>query len=305
MIDVRDEANYNVFHLVGATSAPLETVPEIIPALLTEPANTLFVVMSNDETLATEAWRTLVAESVPNAYIPAGGINNWLDTFGDDGVQAAVFNATGDETLRHPFTGGRVRAPGGQPDPHAVHVEYVPKVEMKLKPRAQRRRVRVDAQILRDVLATLHRYAVGVIEKSRPNQRNGGRLMNPLSNHQAGMAQHHEYETLTVARGTPPQAEGDATVWNRHFDPGASSVCISAAQSYRAESNRSEHVQDAEAEHPQRVLGFLRQSGRRMIQGCQTSHTLPTRAGPGVSVTSPGSQPDGVTSPVARMRGTP
>ena len=134
MIDVRDEANYNVLHLVGATSAPLETVPEIIPALLTEPANTLFVVMSNDETLATEAWRTLVAESVPNAYILAGGINNWLDTFGDDGVQAAVFNATGDETLRHPFTAAVGSAhPAANPDPHAVHVEYVPKVEMKLK----------------------------------------------------------------------------------------------------------------------------------------------------------------------------
>ncbi|MCB0073664.1 MAG: rhodanese-like domain-containing protein, partial [Caldilineaceae bacterium] len=134
MIDVRDEANYNVFHLVGATSTPLETVPEIIPALLTEPANTLFVVMSNDETLATEAWRTLVAESVPNAYILAGGINNWLDTFGDDGVQAAVFNATGDETLRHPFTAAVGSAhPAANPDPHAVHVEYVPKVEMKLK----------------------------------------------------------------------------------------------------------------------------------------------------------------------------
>ncbi|MCB0161923.1 MAG: rhodanese-like domain-containing protein, partial [Caldilineaceae bacterium] len=134
MIDVRDEANYNVFHLVGATSAPLETVPEMIPALLTEPANTLFVVMSNDETLATEAWRTLVAESVPNAYILAGGINNWLDTFGDDGVQAAVFNATGDETLRHPFTAAVGSAhPAANPDPHAVHIEYVPKVEMKLK----------------------------------------------------------------------------------------------------------------------------------------------------------------------------
>ncbi|MEZ4581348.1 MAG: hypothetical protein R3A10_06825 [Caldilineaceae bacterium] len=103
-------------------------MPEIIPALLTEPANTLFVVMSNDETLATEAWRTLVAESVPNAYIPAGGINNWLDTFGDDGVQAAVFNATGDETLRHPFTAAVGSAhPAANPIPMPCMSSMCPK----------------------------------------------------------------------------------------------------------------------------------------------------------------------------------
>lgn len=134
MLDVRDEANYNVFHLVGAKLTPLDSVPDLIPTLLTEPANTLFVVMSNDEALATEAWRTLVAESVPNVYILEGGINNWLDTFGDSSVNAAVFNASGDETLRHAFTAAVGSAhPAANPDPHAVHVEYVPKVEMKLK----------------------------------------------------------------------------------------------------------------------------------------------------------------------------
>ena len=54
----------------------------MIPELLREPAaNTVYVVMSNDEVAATEAWKVLVAESVSNVYILEGGVNNWIKTF--------------------------------------------------------------------------------------------------------------------------------------------------------------------------------------------------------------------------------
>jgi rhodanese-related sulfurtransferase len=91
-LDVRSEADYNLYHLEDAVNVPLERLEEIIPTLLTEPpANTVFIVMSNDETAAVEAWKTLVASAVPNAYILEGGINNWIAFFGrDDATLQAV-----------------------------------------------------------------------------------------------------------------------------------------------------------------------------------------------------------------------
>jgi hypothetical protein len=44
--------------------------------------NTVLVLVSNDETAATEAWKVVVAESVQNLYILEGGVNNWLALFG-------------------------------------------------------------------------------------------------------------------------------------------------------------------------------------------------------------------------------
>ena len=85
MLDVRPESDYNLYHLNGALNVPLDKLPSIIPDLLTEPpANSVFVLMSNDETAATEAWKQLVASSVPNVYILEGGINNWIAFFGEN-----------------------------------------------------------------------------------------------------------------------------------------------------------------------------------------------------------------------------
>ena len=85
MLDVRPESDYNLYHLNSALNVPLYELPGIIPDLLTEPpANSVFVLMSNDETAATEAWKQLVASSVPNVYILEGGINNWIAFFGEN-----------------------------------------------------------------------------------------------------------------------------------------------------------------------------------------------------------------------------
>ena len=84
MLDVRDEVDFNLFHILDARHVPQENLPEIIADLHFEPENTVFVVMSNEETGATNAWKMLVAESVPNVYLLEGGINNWIATFGDD-----------------------------------------------------------------------------------------------------------------------------------------------------------------------------------------------------------------------------
>ena len=84
-IDVRDESDYNLYHIEGAVNVPAERIEEIVPVLLSEPpANTVYILMSNDETAAVEAWKVLVASTVPNVYILEGGVNNWIAFFGKE-----------------------------------------------------------------------------------------------------------------------------------------------------------------------------------------------------------------------------
>ena len=104
MLDVRDEADFNLFHLRGARRLPLDQVETVVPELLAHAApNRVIVVLGNDETAATTAWKTLVAEAIPNVYILEGGLNNWLGTFGQDdpGIQPAP--AAPAEALRYTF----------------------------------------------------------------------------------------------------------------------------------------------------------------------------------------------------------
>jgi len=84
-LDVRTEADYNLYHIEGAVNVPAERITEVIPVLLSEPpANSVFIVMSNDETAAVKTWKTLVASTVPNVYILEGGVNNWIAFFGKE-----------------------------------------------------------------------------------------------------------------------------------------------------------------------------------------------------------------------------
>ncbi len=84
LIDVRSETDYDTFHILDSVRVPLEDIEAYSRDLiLRADASTLFVVLSNDETAATEAWKILIAESVPNVYVLQGGINNWLATFSD------------------------------------------------------------------------------------------------------------------------------------------------------------------------------------------------------------------------------
>jgi hypothetical protein len=48
MLDVRDEVDYNLFHILDARRIPLGVLPSIIEELHLEPANAVFVTMSND-----------------------------------------------------------------------------------------------------------------------------------------------------------------------------------------------------------------------------------------------------------------
>lgn len=132
LLDVRSEADYNRFHLLDARHLPLTEVASAADELLAEPTNTVYVVMSNDETAATAAWKTLVAASVPNIYILGGGINGWLAYFSGEEISAnALPAAAADDTLRYTFAaalGSRHPAANPNRDLYAER-EYEKKVQ--------------------------------------------------------------------------------------------------------------------------------------------------------------------------------
>lgn len=135
MLDVRDEADYNLFHILDARHVPLAQIADITTDLRAEPANTVTIVMSNDEAAATEAWKVLRAESVPSTYILEGGINNWIHTFGDEEFLAShAAGSVGDDQLAYTF--GAALGAGyafAEPNPHNFELVYTPKVELEIK----------------------------------------------------------------------------------------------------------------------------------------------------------------------------
>jgi rhodanese-related sulfurtransferase len=136
--DVRPEAEYNLFNIRGSENVPLEELPTVIPELHARQAlNTVFVVAGNDEQAATDAWKLLAAESVPNSYILEGGINGWLATFAADepSIQPLTSQqALAADSLRYSFPaalGDRYDA--AAPNPHVWELEYLPKVQLERK----------------------------------------------------------------------------------------------------------------------------------------------------------------------------
>ena len=136
MIDVRNENDYNLFHLLDAQHILPEDIPQKIEDFHLEPANTVFVVMSNDETATTEVWKTLTAESVPNVYILEGGINNWLDTFSTEieNEFCGEQKSAKDDHLKYEFSAALGSGcPAAYPDADKFTLEFTPKIELELK----------------------------------------------------------------------------------------------------------------------------------------------------------------------------
>jgi rhodanese-related sulfurtransferase/uncharacterized membrane protein (DUF485 family) len=161
-LDVRPEADYNLFHLTDARRVEpgsLENpsgLEELAKELQTVPANTVFILMSNGETAATEAWKVLSAESVPNLYILEGGVNNWLAHFagGDPHISLApgvdsdhpnpcAWLRGGATPLEQPAlldplcfefsVAAGARYPAAYPDPSHFKLQYIPKIELQLQ----------------------------------------------------------------------------------------------------------------------------------------------------------------------------
>ena len=137
MLDVRSESDYNIFHLLDAVHIPLEEISDHIDEFHMEPANTVFVVISNDEIASTEAWKILTAEAVPNVYILDGGINQWLDTFGtpyEKEFCAGLKDEYSLDELKYDFTAALgSECPAAYPDHEEFHLDYTPKMKLELK----------------------------------------------------------------------------------------------------------------------------------------------------------------------------
>jgi uncharacterized protein len=105
MLDVRDESDFNRFHLADAQRIDRSALAAGEPAKI-DPKDVI-VVMSNDEAQAEEAWKRLAVRPSSNAYILAGGLNRWLDVFANEtaNVPGPKAAAAGDDTLRHAIHG--------------------------------------------------------------------------------------------------------------------------------------------------------------------------------------------------------
>jgi len=134
IFDVRDESDWNQFHLADAERVPLDALPAQRERLRALSDNAVLVLVSNDEILATEAWKHLMVIARPNAYILAGGLNQWLTLYAGSEAQGGR-EARPDGTLRHRFElalGARHAA--ARPDEHAVpRREYTPRVQLMKK----------------------------------------------------------------------------------------------------------------------------------------------------------------------------
>ena len=134
-LDVRDERYYNQFHLRSAVHVPLDSVQEKAREFQFELANTVFVIMSNDEVAATEAWKILKAESVPNIYILEGGINNWLNTYAGNTLsdEDKVSNRQAGQLAYRFNAATGSRHPAAEPNPNFLDLDYEPKIILELK----------------------------------------------------------------------------------------------------------------------------------------------------------------------------
>jgi len=135
LIDVRNERDWNLFHLRGAQHIPLDGLLEYRQRFAKLPENGVIVFVSNDERDATEAWKLVMANAQrPNAYILAGGLNRWLGEYAQPRSGAkSVEQAGEEETLRYPMTWALgARHPASLPDQHAVQThEFTKRVKLQ------------------------------------------------------------------------------------------------------------------------------------------------------------------------------
>jgi rhodanese-related sulfurtransferase len=137
MIDVRPEADYNLFHIRNAVNIPNEQLKTHVPGFLATAApNAVYVVASNGEDLSTKAWKTLAAEGVQNVYILEGGVNNWIAYFGkDDPGIKKIDSSVSAEQLQFNLPsalGDRYQCADPSPIEYE-NLEFIPKIQLQLK----------------------------------------------------------------------------------------------------------------------------------------------------------------------------
>jgi rhodanese-related sulfurtransferase len=84
LIDLRDEHDFNLFHVGGARRIDPATLTRatVLKDFLALPASAVTFLMGNGEAQAVTAWKELKAAGVGNLYVVEGGVNRWLELYG-------------------------------------------------------------------------------------------------------------------------------------------------------------------------------------------------------------------------------
>jgi rhodanese-related sulfurtransferase len=100
ILDVRDEHDFNLFHLGGARRFDPSSVldPEAVKPLLDQPASTVTFLVGDGEAKALSTYKALKAAGVPNLYVIEGGLNRWLELYHVPECVAERAVSTGDPT---------------------------------------------------------------------------------------------------------------------------------------------------------------------------------------------------------------
>ncbi len=136
IVDLREERDWNLFHLYDAEHMNIQQVIANYKELAALSGNTALIFVSNDEELATNAWKKTMAQGGANAYILEGGINHWIEVYGEHLHQfEAKTEAKGDMDYRLPLAYG-LHHEAANPDPHHdTHREFESKVKLVKKVR--------------------------------------------------------------------------------------------------------------------------------------------------------------------------
>jgi rhodanese-related sulfurtransferase len=90
VLDLRDERDFNLFHIGGSHRASLADLEatERLKTLLDAPPTTVTFLVGTGEASALKAWKHLTAQGVPNLYVVDGGVNRWLERYPVDACVA-------------------------------------------------------------------------------------------------------------------------------------------------------------------------------------------------------------------------
>jgi len=80
LVDVRDEASYNKFHLPGAVNIPLEKILSEESLDLIGGEEQTHVFYSNGTIRANQAWVLTRRLGYTHTYVMQGGLNRWIET---------------------------------------------------------------------------------------------------------------------------------------------------------------------------------------------------------------------------------
>ncbi len=99
ILDLRDEHDFNVFHVGGARRLRPEDLlrPGEYRRLLEQPSTSVTFLVGNGEATALATWKALKALGVPNLYVVEGGMNRWLELYPVPECVAAGRDAAGSD----------------------------------------------------------------------------------------------------------------------------------------------------------------------------------------------------------------